>query len=81
MLLRESAAALFKESSICEGTLYRREAQSKFDAGIKGGAKSYQKDGLKKPKRRIAGLEAELKFTKSEVDLRQREVPDRSRAL
>ena len=48
MLSGEKVVALSKESGICEGTLYRWKAQSKIDAGLKAGVKSYQSDELKR---------------------------------
>lgn len=74
MLSGEKVTALSRECGICEGTLYRWKAQSKIDAGLKAGVKSYQSDELKRAKRRIADLEAELKITKDASDLFNSEV-------
>lgn len=74
MFLGEKVTAISKECGICEATLYRWKAQSKIDAGLKAGVKSYQSDELKMAKWRITELEAELKITKDASDLFNSEV-------
>ena len=65
MLAGEAVKDLVVELGISQITLYRWRQQALVDPGIRSGTKSYQADPLAAARRRIKGLEADLKLVKA----------------
>ena len=69
MLAGEPVARLSEETGVTEATLYRWKKQATIDAGRTPGLLSYEADELRRAKREIEELKAELQLVKDASEL------------
>jgi transposase-like protein len=65
LLAGESVAALARETSLSQGTLFRWKKQALIDADLAPGVKSIEVDELAQAQRTIDELEAELALVRA----------------
>ncbi len=75
LLAGESVAALARETSLSQATLFRWKKQAQIDADLKPGVKSIEVDELAQAQRTIEELEAELALVRAAAAIFNGEEP------